>query len=328
MTGLSVDVLLVDAAVPAAHLLADRQRLFRNAWHPAAASFESPALCLELLEPMLKESEAFGAWRGSNLVGFVAGISHGRWGVIPAGGHAVEAGDVDTAAVYGALYTELAEHWVKRGVLVHDVELPAVWEIEDAWNDLGFGRRVCIGSGSTEVLARDANPAPGTEVRIASVDDLSSIVRLAAMEVEFRAGPPMYLEGGLPDLDRLREEHAELFNSGAIHFVAVVERRIAGFLTLLQESRFPPICAGNAPFVSTTVTDPRYRKQGIGRVLIRAAADWARERGHEHMDVSFQIASPILRSFWLKSGFKPVGWKVARRLPQSLAKGIDHTLFF
>jgi GNAT superfamily N-acetyltransferase len=324
MTGLTVGVLPEDAATLAAHLLADRQKLFRDTWPPAAASFESSLRCLALLEPMLKDGKAFGAWRGSHLVGFVAGISHGRLGVISAAGHAIKMDDVDTAGVYGSLYTELAEHWVEHGVLVHDVEIPAVREIEDAWNDLGFGRRVCIGSRSTEVLACDATPAPGTEVCIADIGDLASIVRLAAMEVEFRAGPPMYLEGGPPDVDLLREEHAELFNLGAVHFVAIFEREVVGFLTLLQESRFSPICAENAPFVSTTVTDPRYRQQGIGRGLIRAAADWARERGHECMDVSFQIASPLLRSFWLQSGFKPVGWKVARRLPESLSKRINH----
>ena len=153
------------------------------------------------------------------------------------------------------------------------------------------------------------------ERAVADLDDLSSIVQLAAMEVEFRAGPPMYLEGGPPDLDLLRETHAELFELGAVHFVALVEREVVGVLTLLQEGRFAPICAEDAPFVSTTVTDPRHRQKGIGRMLVRVAADWARERGHEHMDVSYQSASPLLRSFWQQCGFTPVGWKVARRLP-------------
>ena len=320
MTVVTVSLLPADAGLLAADLLADRQRRFRNAWPAAAPSFESQSRCLELLKPLLREGDAFGAWRGSRLVGFVAGTSHERWGVIPAAGHAVGSGDADTAGVYGALYAELAKHWVERRVLIHDVELPAVREIEDAWNDLGFGRRVCIGSRSSEVLPGDAIPGAGTEFRLADIDELSSIVRLAAMEVEFRAGPPMYLKGRPPDLDLLSETQAELFGAGAVHFVASVEREVVGVLTLLQESRFPPICAEDAPFVSTTVTDPRYRQRGIGRMLVRVAADWARERGHEHMDVSFQSASPLLRSFWRKAGFVPVGWKVARRLPESLSK--------
>jgi GNAT superfamily N-acetyltransferase len=303
----------------AAGLLADRQRRFREIWPDAAASFEDPTRCLPLLESLLIEGSAFGAWNGPDLVGFVIGSNTERWGVIPAAGHAVAAGGIDTAEVYGFLYSELVEHWVRGGVLVHDVELPAVPEIEDAWNYLGFGRRVCIASRSTERLPHDPDPgADDITLRLADDGDLPSIARLAAMEVEFRAGPPMYLEGGPPNLEQLRETHADLFRTGTMHFVAEIENEIVGVLTLLRESRFEPICAERAPFVSTTVTDPRHRRRRIGRKLVRIAADWAHERGHRHMDVSFQVASPLLRSFWSKSGFGPIGWKVARRLPASL----------
>ena len=112
---------------------------------------------------------------------------------------------------------------------------------------------------------------------------------------------------------------------GAVPFVALVDREVVEVLTLLREGRSAPIYAEDAPRVSTTVTDPRYRQRGIGRMLVRVAADWARERGHEHMDISFQSASPLLRSFWRQSGFTPIGWKVARRLPNSLSSQIDHS---
>ncbi len=277
-----------------------------------------------MLEPLLSGGVAFGAWRGSRLVGFIAGTSHEGFGVVPAAGHAVDDRDVDTAGVYSGLYAQLADHWIGDGVLVHDVELPALQKIEDAWNDLGFGRRVCIGSRSTEVLPCDVAPRVGTTIRLADLDDLPSIVSLSALEVEFRAGPPMYLEGGPPDLGLLLETHAELFRLGAVHFVASVDGEVVGLLTLVRESRFAPICAEDAPFVSTTVTDPGSRRNGVGRMLVRVAADWAREQGHEHMDVSYLSTSPLGRPFWGQSGFAPVGWKVARRLPESLLERIDH----
>jgi GNAT superfamily N-acetyltransferase len=325
MSVLTIEELPPAEAPLAAELIGDRQRRLRDVWPAAAPSFESPMRCRELVEPLLREGEAFGAWRGSRLVGFVAGTCHERWGVIPAAGHAVDAHDPDVAAVYCALYVELAERWVERGALVHDVELPAVAEIEEAWQLLGFGRRVCIASRSTALLPGDAAPNAAVSFRVADRGDLSSIVRLAALEVEFRTGPPMYLEGGPPDLDVLREIHEHLFAAGAIHFLALEEREVVGMLTLLQESRFPPICAEDAPFVSTTATVPQYRRRGIGRMLVRIAADWANHRGHDDIDVSFQSASPQLRAFWRRSGFTPIGWKVARRLPESLSK-IDHTL--
>jgi GNAT superfamily N-acetyltransferase len=161
---------------------------------------------------------------------------------------------------------------------------------------------------------------------MAEPDDLPEIVRLAALEVEFRQGPPIYLQGGPPDMEYLHALHSGLFASGGVQFVAIVDGQVAGILTLLDEGRFPPICADAAPFVSTTVTDPDRRGVGIGLMLVTVAADWARQRGHENLDVSFQVPSPLLRSFWRRAGFAPVGWKVARRLPESLLDRIDHTL--
>ena len=319
----TIDQLSSAEAPLAAELLAERQRRFRETWPAAESSFESPVRCRALIEPLLRGGDAFGAWRGSHFVGFIAGTCHERWGVIPAAGHAIDANDPAGPDIYGALYAELAERWIERGALVHDIELPAVEGIEEAWQLLGFGRRVCIASRSTAALPGDFVPSGVMTFRVADKGDLASIVRLAALEVEFRTGPPMYLEGGPPDLDLLRETHEQFFAAGATHFFAVDEREVVGMLTLLRESRFTPICAEGAWFVSTTATDPRYRRRGIGRMLVRFAADWANQRGHKHIDVSFQSASPQLRAFWRRAGFTPVGWKVARRLPETLLK-IDH----
>jgi GNAT superfamily N-acetyltransferase len=307
-------------------MLAERQSRFRVVWPQAAASYEDSGRCSALLEPLLRTDEAFGFWRDSTLVGFVAGSSDGRWGVVPAAGHAVSGTVVDAPGVYGELYAALSERWIERGVLIHDVELPALRDVEESWNDLGFGRRVCFGSRPTTLLADDLAPGSGVRIRLAEQNDLPAIVRLAALEVEFRQGPPIYLEGGPPDTEYLRTLHAGLFEKGGVQFVALVDGDVVGILTLLYEGRFAPICADAAPFVSTTVTDPTRREAGIGRMLVRAAADWAREQGHENLDVSFQVSSPLLRSFWRRAGFVPIGWKVARRLPESLLNKIDHTV--
>ena len=60
MTVVTVGLLPADAAPLAADLLADRQRRFRDAWQAAAPSFESSSRCLALLEPLVREGDAFG----------------------------------------------------------------------------------------------------------------------------------------------------------------------------------------------------------------------------------------------------------------------------
>ncbi len=136
----------------------------------------------------------------------------------------------------------------------------------------------------------------------------------------FGPASPMFLEGGPPDLAIVRANHEELFALGAVHFLASVEAEPVGLLTLLRASRFAPICAEDAPFVSTTATDARYRGKGIGGALVAAALAWAREREYGHLDVSYLSSNLLSRSFWRGCGFAPVGWKVARRLPDSLFK--------
>ena len=75
----------------------------------------------------------------------------------------------------------------------------------------------------------------------------------------------VFSEGGPPDLAIVRANHEELFALGAVHFLASVEAEPVGLLTLLRASRFAPICAEDAPFVSTTATDARYRGKGDRR---------------------------------------------------------------
>jgi hypothetical protein len=51
---------------------------------------------------------------------------------------------------------------------------------------------------------------------------------------------------------------------------------------------------------------------------VSKAVDLARERQNTQIDVSFHPANLLSRPFWFGIGFTPIGWKVARRLPDSL----------
>lgn len=45
----------------------------------------------------------------------------------------------------GSAVCRLADAWRGAGVNVHDIEVPADHEVEQAWFTLGFGRRTCLG---------------------------------------------------------------------------------------------------------------------------------------------------------------------------------------
>ena len=260
------------------------------------------------------------------LVGYVAATVDGHLALVPAGGHAVDPSEDDPGATYARMYAELAELLVERGARVHDVAIPAMTSIEDAWYDLGFGRRVCIASRST-LLPRARQPTSSdVRVREAGEDDMDAIARLSSMEVAYRARSPMFMAAVPPDLESVRASHLELAERGALHFLATLDGEPAGLLTLLRESRFQPISSEGGVFVGPTATDPRFWRRGVASALVWSALEWARRHDHRRIDVSYLSANLLSRRFWRHAGFATIGWRVERRLPGRRSRPADeHT---
>ena len=53
--------------------------------------------------------------------------------------------------------------------------------------------------------------------------------------------------------------------------------------------------------------DPRARGRGVAQALIRAVAEWARERGAERVVLFVQEANAPGRALYLRAGFRPTG---------------------
>ena len=71
-------------------------------------------------------------------------------------------------------------------------------------------------------------------------------------------------------------DHAEVL-------VADVEGRVAGFCTVYDE--FDSVRFGHRAWVEDLAVDPEGRSQGVGKALLDAAKDWARERGASHLEL-------------------------------------------
>jgi GNAT superfamily N-acetyltransferase len=66
-------------------------------------------------------------------------------------------------------------------------------------------------------------------------------------------------------------------------FVADVDGAIAGFVTVYDE--FDSVRFGHRAWVEDLAVDPERRSQGLGKGLLDAAKDWARERGATHLEL-------------------------------------------
>lgn len=65
--------------------------------------------------------------------------------------------------------------------------------------------------------------------------------------------------------------------------------------------------------LSRVVVRPGRRGEGIGALLVDAAAAWARERGIEYLLAAVFIANEASRAFWRAAGFVPWVERMVRK---------------
>jgi GNAT superfamily N-acetyltransferase len=100
---------------------------------------------------------------------------------------------------------------------------------------------------------------------------------------EWLFAPP----GSVPprwDADRAREAIASaIADEEAAVFVAEHRGELLGLCTAyleLNSVRFGPRC-----WVEDLAVSPKHRSEGVGKALLDAAKDWARERGATHLEL-------------------------------------------
>jgi GNAT superfamily N-acetyltransferase len=243
----------------------------------------------------------------------------GRYARFPAEGFAVDPDLVDPTGVVGALYAELAPALVTGGARYHYLLHAPVAGVHEALSNLGFGRDGCYGVQRVSVRRRPS----GVRVLAVGEDHLETIARLALVEIEHRAAPPMFAPRAAPSVEHLVDEHRALQRAGAVHLLAELDGRHVGLLTLEPTSPVPRLCPAGQPYIGSTATLPDVRRQGVGRALVDAAMEWAHDHGFEWISVDFATANPLSRPFWLGAGFRPTGYGVLRLIDRPIDRPID-----
>lgn len=116
-------------------------------------------------------------------------------------------------------------------------------------------------------------------IRAARTDEIDQLV--AAYDWLFAppgSQPPMW--DATLAAQRLR---AAIESDGAEVLVADVDECVAGICTVYDE--FNSVRFGHRAWVEDLAVDPDHRSQGLGKALLDAAKDWARERGATHLEL-------------------------------------------
>jgi GNAT superfamily N-acetyltransferase len=147
------------------------------------------------------------------------------------------------------------------------------------------------------------------DVRAARPDEAEAIVPL----YEWLFAPP----GSVPAAWDKRRASVALRQAIESHDCAVLvaeadDGALIGFITGYQDLH--SVRYGYRAWVEDLAVDPERRSQGVGKALLDAAKDWARERGATHLELDSALARTDAHRFYEREGSQyksfSFGWEL------------------
>ncbi len=137
----------------------------------------------------------------------------------------------------------------------------------------------------------------GFVVRVARADEVAALPAL----YEWLFAPP----GSRPAAWDERRAVVALRDAIESHDACVLvaagdDGALIGICTAYQDLH--SVRYGYRVWVEDLAVDPRRRSQGVGKALLDAAKDWARERGATHLELDSALARPDAHRFYEREG--------------------------
>lgn len=314
---------------PAAGLLARRHALDRRSHPDLPAAFENASRARGLIEEAWHREGVSGAAAvlGGELVGYLVGdlVTQAPWErsawIRPAG--------CALAPEYGGdlladLYAAVGATWVARGCFAHFALVSTadpVWL--NCWFRLSFGveQVYALLPLPAEPLAEVPLP-PGIEIRRASADDSAHLERLSMIIGDELAREPVWA-ASLPELRAQRRAGwAELPQDPEARVWLALQAGQA----IACQAYFPAASSAEPLFapegcieLSVAATLAAVRGRGVGRSLAAHALAWAHREGYRSCLTDFRSANRSASRFLGGIGFKPIGYRLVRRIDQRIA---------
>lgn len=322
----------------ASELLASRHA--RNRVHECALPerFTRPSEARVAIEQIWKASTVNGmsaggvvAQHNGHMIGYLIGVPRidERWGRsvwVELAGHAIS--DSSDAELYRDLYAALSPTWVAAGCLAHYALIPSSDKAAlDAWFNLSFGKEHVYGIRETAPASTfDAPDDPTLEIRHAELADLDVSMTLDDVIPIHQSLAPVYAPLELYDKEEARQESLEILNDfkeklwlafrnsqfvGYQLYIPVTSRPMIGELTI------PEHCS----YLATAATREEEQGRGIGRILTKYGIDNEYATGFTHCITDWRATNLLSSRFWPRQGFRPVAYRLSRRLDERILWG-------
>ncbi len=155
-------------------------------------------------------------------------------------------------------------------------------------------------------------------VRQAREADLDAIGRLGVhlLRQHHRFDPDRFMAPGRdPEAGYAWFLSTQLAEPDVLLVVADLEGVVAGYLYGAVEPRSWKELRDEAGFIHDVVVDERFRRQGMARALLQAAADWFAGRGIPRVVLWSAHRNETAQRLFASLGFRPTMIEMTRELP-------------
>jgi GNAT superfamily N-acetyltransferase len=323
-----IEPLRDDMLGTAGALLAERHQRDRRAAPALPAAPVDPDVAAAAVEAALTRprASAAAALRGGRLSGYMAGdvLIDPLWGRaawVRLAGWALAPGE--SAELLRDLYAALAAEWVRRGVFDHYAIVPAADAAAlAAWHSLGFGIEQVHAIADLDDRLAEPAPVAGLTLRRASPADAGQLAELSDLIWRHQTQSPVWA----PMLPEMAAGRAASYASmaeddEAIVWLALDGERALGFQAYFPAEPAPESLLTPAACVELSVagTRPEARGRGVGLALTRHGLAAARAAGARHCLSDWRSANLLVSRFWPRQGFRPVAYRLARRVDPRIA---------
>lgn len=312
----------------ASALLALRHQRDRLARPELPSRFEEPAVAARAIQTVLEKPSAsgFAALRAGKLVAYLVGETTvqpwARCGYVYLPGCALAEGE--NPQLLQDLYALLGDEWNRRGCFDHYVYLSAPdTQVVAAWFDLGFGKEREDALLEMRSLAIPQAEIPiGIEIRRAGKGDEQHLAALSDTIWRHQTRAPRWHPITPEETARQAEGWAQAVDSpDDLVFLAFEDGHAVGSLGFFVEEEVdgdmtvPPRCR----YMTIAATRESARGHGIGTALTWHGLKQVSGSDDEFILTNWQSANLLAARFWRRFGFKPVAYRLARRVNAMIA---------
>ena len=172
-------------------------------------------------------------------------------------------------------------------------------------------------ASAREAARADARRPAAPTVRVATLDDLETVVRLRLALLREHRDNAIYGRLRADAAERARSLYTgQLTAAGESIFLAEHGREAVGILRCVESSSSPLLHPARYCYVSSVYVVPAARRGGVLRALLAAAEDWCRARGLAEVRLHNAADNPVANATWEALGFRTVEVLRLRRLEE------------